>query len=116
VAEAKWLLSSGDDVDRTGVYGQTALHGASAGGHFVLARLLIARGADLEAVDRWGATPLLIACRCEHCVEAGRLLDLTDTTIMCKAMLLVARRSKNEHKIQGMHNIGGRTKTETLML
>jgi hypothetical protein len=51
-----FLLDAGVDVAASD--GMTALHNASAGGHLALMRLLIARGAPLEAMNSYGGTVL----------------------------------------------------------
>ncbi|GAA2408408.1 ankyrin repeat domain-containing protein [Nonomuraea africana] len=53
------MLDLGFPLDARGDDGATALHAAAAAGGLRTVRLLLARGADLEAVDTtWGSTPL----------------------------------------------------------
>jgi E3 ubiquitin-protein ligase HECTD1 len=50
------------DTNSIGSYaGWTALHGAACGGRLEIARRLVDRGANLEAKDFWGRTPLALA-------------------------------------------------------
>ncbi len=52
------LLDYGASVDDRGRYGHTALHYAVRGGKLPLIKLLLARGADVHALDEDGLTPL----------------------------------------------------------
>jgi len=53
------LLAYGASVDDRGRYGLTALHYAVRGGKLPLIKLLLARGAQANALDEDGLTPLL---------------------------------------------------------
>ncbi len=53
------LLDYGASVDDRGRYGMTALHYAVRGGNIPLIRLLLERGAKVDALDGDGLTPLL---------------------------------------------------------
>ncbi|MFH1028901.1 MAG: ankyrin repeat domain-containing protein, partial [Pseudomonadota bacterium] len=55
--------------------GKTALHYAAANGHTDIVNMLIAKGADVDASDREGHTPLMFAAiyGCNKTVQA--LLD-----------------------------------------
>jgi len=54
-------LDNGNDVNAVNAVGDTALHGAAYRGSVDVARLLVARGARLNAVDSRGLTPLSVA-------------------------------------------------------
>jgi len=62
------LLDRGADPTLRGRCRRTALHAAAYTGNLRGALELIARGADLEAVDTWGHTPL---CRAAFAMVAG---------------------------------------------
>jgi ankyrin repeat protein len=53
------LLDYGAGIDDRGRYGLTALHYAVRGGKRALIELLLQRGADANALDEYGLTPLL---------------------------------------------------------
>jgi hypothetical protein len=56
------LLGAGVDIDAaTPRTGATALHQAAANGHLSLVRMLVERGAAVDARDQDGATPLVYA-------------------------------------------------------
>lgn len=57
-AVVQLLLAAGASPRDTGPGGQTALHLAAADGHLGVIRVLAARGADLDARDAQGQTPL----------------------------------------------------------
>jgi hypothetical protein len=61
VETAKLLLDAGADINRASPNGQTSLHAAARLDLKDLVRFLGERGANLEAKDRSGATPLDIA-------------------------------------------------------
>ena len=78
----KALLAAGADVNAVSTAERlTALHAAAAKGHAKLVALLIKRGANVEAEDKAGVTPLVLAVheRCEKCVlaliEGGAKVD-----------------------------------------
>ena len=54
-------LANDNDVNAVNAVGDTALHGAAYRGGVDVARLLVARGARLDAVDSRGLTPLSVA-------------------------------------------------------
>ena len=70
-----WLISTQDN--------RTALHLGAAEGHLAAVKYLVARGADVNAVDRWRGTPLRDA-------EAG---EHTETVAFLKRVGAVNRRS-----------------------
>ena len=61
IAAAKLALQLGSDVNAKKEDGRTALHAAAYLGWNDMIRLLVAKGADLEAKDMYGETPLSIA-------------------------------------------------------
>ena len=62
------------DVEaKGGVYGRTCLHAAAQNDHLDICRLLIDKGAQLEAKDGEDMTPLYLAAR-HGCVQIVRLL------------------------------------------
>jgi len=62
IMEVKSLIAKGIDVNKEGVYGSSALHGAVIKGHYEIATLLIANGADVNARDKkYKSTPLHLA-------------------------------------------------------
>jgi len=60
--EVKQLLDKGEAVDAKQA-GQTALHMASMNGKVDIISILIARGAQVDAVDDQGITPLMLAAK-----------------------------------------------------
>lgn len=62
------------EVNSANKYGRTALMYATAGGHVAVIEALIASGADLNAVDIYGNTPLTIA-KHEKNEELYKLLE-----------------------------------------
>jgi outer membrane protein assembly factor BamB len=74
VARIEALLAAGTPVDAPLRYGQTPLYFAAEKGHLAAARLLLDRGADVNARDRFfGASVLDMALAGRH-VELARLL------------------------------------------
>ena len=57
------IITWGAEVNAANSGGDTALHGASALGMNTVVRLLAARGANLNAINRAGRTPLNVASR-----------------------------------------------------
>jgi ankyrin repeat protein len=84
--EVRRLLSVGADVnanDSDDSAGCTALHKASNQGHVQVVIELLMHGADIEAQDWNGSTPLHYACSQDHLAVANVLLspnDSNDTT------------------------------------
>ena len=58
---AKLLVELGADVNGAGENGWTALHGAAYTGSDEIIQLLVEKGASMDAMDRFGQTPLSIA-------------------------------------------------------
>ena len=72
----KWILNNGYDVNEKKPFkGATLLHYASHNGHIDLVKLLIKRGADVNAKDIKGYTPLFAASAGGHREVAEILLD-----------------------------------------
>jgi ankyrin repeat protein len=61
VETVKLLLDKGLDVNAAGQYGWTALHAATYQGLSDVIELLFSRGANIDAMDAFGQTPLSIA-------------------------------------------------------
>jgi ankyrin repeat protein len=61
VETARYLLEHGADVNAVGEFGWTPLHAASYQGLTDVIELLVSKGANLEAKDKLGQTPLSIA-------------------------------------------------------
>ena len=83
VVKLRELLDAGAEVCRGDYDNRTALHLGAAEGHLAAVKYLVARGADVNAVDRWRGTPLRDA-------EAG---EHTDTVAFLKRVGAVNRRS-----------------------
>jgi ankyrin repeat protein len=78
VVELERSLQAGVDADVTDSAGFTPLHFAAQSLHPEAVRLLIGAGAELEARNRFGATPLLVAlgnARDDDHGVVGLLLD-----------------------------------------
>ena len=58
---ARLLIERGADPNTVGVLDYTPLHHASEYGRIEIARLLIEYGANVEAKENWGRTPLNLA-------------------------------------------------------
>jgi ankyrin repeat protein len=61
VDDLKMLLRNGIDPDIGDYDARTALHLAAAEGSLRVADALIEFGANINVVDRWGATPLQVS-------------------------------------------------------
>jgi ankyrin repeat protein len=70
------LLGYGADVNSRGREGFTALHYAVRSGNLPLLRLLLDRGADIEAGDPDGLTPLLHLAKTRAKIDHGAVLAL----------------------------------------
>src|SRR5438128_7579782 len=62
-AAVRALLKQGRRPDTASEDGTTALHWATYREDVALVELLISAGADVNAANRYGATPLALACR-----------------------------------------------------
>jgi len=58
IAALEFLLAHGADIDAPGPDGETALHTAAKRGFTEVIRFLVEQGAELNATDRGGRTPL----------------------------------------------------------
>lgn len=67
-------LEKGASADFADYDRRTALHIATSNGHCAVAQLLIEYGADVNARDRWGSTPLADAIKNKH-AELVALLE-----------------------------------------
>lgn len=67
VAEVKRLLDAGEYVNQITDAEQTLLHVAAEWGNTEVCEVLVNAGADLEAQDDWGDTPLYRACLTGAC-------------------------------------------------
>jgi outer membrane protein assembly factor BamB len=75
VARIEALLAAGAPVDAPAKYGQTPLYYAAEKGHLAAARLLVERGANVNAQDSFfGASVLEIALQGDHFELARHLL------------------------------------------
>jgi hypothetical protein len=52
------LARQGVDIDQPNHDGRTILHMAAAQGNYKMVEVLLQQGANRDAVDRWGSTPL----------------------------------------------------------
>jgi ankyrin repeat protein/Tol biopolymer transport system component len=64
----------GAGLSKTNIHGQTPLHRAASLNQKKTGKLLIAKGADIHAIDRYGRTPFLLVARQTGDVEFGKLL------------------------------------------
>lgn len=71
---ARWLIERGSPVNAVTVEMTTPLMQASLAGQLEVARLLIAKGADIEARNRYGRTALILVGRERGDVEMAKLL------------------------------------------
>lgn len=65
----------GVDMRMRNYRGESPLHCAINGGHLRIASLLLEKGADIDATDKFGDTALLLACRQRQEERMGFLLD-----------------------------------------
>lgn len=58
LSEIKRAVALGVDINKSDYDKRTALHLAAAEGHEDIVKYLIRKGADINAIDRWGKKPL----------------------------------------------------------
>ena len=75
LAAVRSLIGQGSDVNASRVDGTTALHAAVHADHLEIADLLLRGGANAGARDRYGVTPLYLACLNGNAEMIRRLLD-----------------------------------------
>lgn len=95
---AELMLAKGADPDEAGPAGERALHACARLGRARLARLLIEAGADVNALDAQGRSPLMIALQCSPdaatpalLIDSGARLDLRDRQGRAAADFALAR-------------------------
>ncbi len=69
------LIEQRVDVNAKGIDGTTALHQAAHADHLDIAEMLLGAGANATAGDRYGVTPLYLACVNGNAKMIQRLLD-----------------------------------------
>ncbi len=74
VERVRLLLDNGADVNTKVYNGFSLLHYSVLYANFEIAKLLIERGAFIDAVDDFGKTPLHWACSVRHCEPIAALL------------------------------------------
>ncbi|KAI0523222.1 hypothetical protein KFK09_005616 [Dendrobium nobile] len=89
----KGLIRAGADPKKTDYDGRSALHIAASRGHEDIALFLIQEGVDVNAIDKYGSTPLLEAIKCKHdlmvtlLINKGAILGLNDAgNQLCEAV------------------------------
>ncbi len=75
IASLQRMAEDGVNLDSADYDGRTALHLAAAEGQLAAVGFLIARGADVNALDRWGGSPLQDAVRNRHDAVAALLKE-----------------------------------------
>jgi ankyrin repeat protein len=98
-------LASGVSVNSVDpIHNATALHAAAAVGNIRLIELLIDKGADLNAPDRRGISPLIVACAtgqissAKTLIEAGAKINIKPT--LAPTALIVAIQSGNVQLVE----------------
>lgn len=78
------LLDAGADINVRNYKGQSALHCASKAGFIEVVRLLIKRGANVDAQDNQGSTPLATALR-SSIKDKAALVSIAEDLLSCGA-------------------------------
>ncbi|XP_038137296.1 myotrophin [Cyprinodon tularosa] len=73
--EVKAKLVTAEDVNRTLESGGKPIHVAADFGQSELIDYLLSKGADINALDKHGFTPLLLACFEDHYSAAKLLIE-----------------------------------------
>jgi ankyrin repeat protein len=82
LAQVRWLLEQGADINAKDEHGQTALMNAAHAGQTDLVRLLIEYGADLNITAKYNLSALMLSLLGRHpevaqmLIEAGADLNL----------------------------------------
>ncbi len=85
------LLGAGARVNEVDGQGRTALHGAALGGRNEIVKLLAARGADLQARDARGLTPLDYALGKAAGTGRGQTATVQEKTAQLLQQLVAAK-------------------------
>ncbi len=80
------LLEGGLDPNMRSRIGETLLHEAVRSGNLELVKILVEKGANVNATTPWGATPLMVAAQSEdrRAAEIARYLIRRDARISAK--------------------------------
>jgi uncharacterized protein len=110
-AVVRALIDRGVDVNAKGVDGATALHQAVHAEQLTIADMLLRGGADPAARDRYGVTPLYLACLNGNADMIRRLLDAgVDPNIDAtgETALMTAARNGRPAALQALIDRGAR--------
>ena len=100
VGRVRAILDAGGDVNAANRYGVTALGFAAEKGHFDIVRLLVERGADLDAVDSfYGSRPVDFALRGGHLNIAVFLIEHNAQGAVGVLNLAIRRRDASAVKV-----------------
>jgi hypothetical protein len=100
VGRVRAILDAGGDVNAANRYGVTALGFAAEKGHFDIVRLLVERGADLDAVDSfYGSRPVDFALRGGHLNIAVFLIEHNAKGAVGVLNLAIRRRDASAVKV-----------------
>ncbi|KAJ3117786.1 hypothetical protein HDU96_005567 [Phlyctochytrium bullatum] len=95
------MIEAGADVDLRDSDGRTALHLASEHGYLEKMIILLDAGADIEAVDRFGFTPLRFACT--QWIRAWQ--EKTTKPMLNIVMLLIYRGASLDNVFYLLHDL-----------